>query len=582
MEKRKGRKKTLMSGKFFSMLLGGTLTMMVVSILLMSDSVIAGIVVGSDAVAGVTLVTPLYSLSAFFGSVFSLGVPILYSTEMGKFNKDRADQVFGLGLLMSIIVGVVLFLGVCLFGNAYLQSNTTSEAILAQAEGYLSWMRFTILIMPVQMLIGAVVYADGDETISNIASLVQGLGNIVFSIALSHFMGIQGIGLASFLFNTISLAVFMLHFLKKTNSLRLNLYFSFGILRDVVRYSIIDASSYLFLAAFTAILNAFVTSKFGSEYLILVSAVTLSREFQLLFEGIGEAVSPIFSVYVGERSHEGLRTSYALVQKTAIVEGILVMLAMFIFAPFMPAMLDVTDPELVRWVVTGVRLTALGSTFVSLLYLLTSYYLVIEQILLGLIGCALRDVLFSVSLAFVLGGIWGKFGMFLGLGAAPAVAYAVLLLIVFMRYGRGDCPLLLSKIPDGENSYLFNLSTDMEEVIETQGKVEALLKEHHVDKKTINRAGLLIEEMYALIRQMNDNKPVLAECSVFLKPDGVQIISKDEGVSFDMADEDISTKSLSAYTVAAYLEKRDFGNRHLTTMSFNRSSFFIKYNESEG
>ena len=61
--------------------------------------------------------------------------------------------------------------------------------------------------------------------------------------------------------------------------------------------------------------------------------------------------------------------------------------------------------------------------------------------------------------------------------------------------------------------------------------------------------------------------------------DGVQIISKDDGVSFDMADEDISTLSLSAYTVASYLEKRDFGNRHLTTMSFNRSSFFIQYEQ---
>lgn len=57
------------------------------------DQVIAGFTIGSDAVAGITLVIPLYSLSAFLGSVLSIGVPILYSTEMGKFNKDRADNV---------------------------------------------------------------------------------------------------------------------------------------------------------------------------------------------------------------------------------------------------------------------------------------------------------------------------------------------------------------------------------------------------------------------------------------------------------------------------------------------------------
>lgn len=60
----KHKQKTLMSKKFYSMLLGGTLTMMVVSVLLMSDSVIAGALIGADAVAGITLVTPLYSLAA--------------------------------------------------------------------------------------------------------------------------------------------------------------------------------------------------------------------------------------------------------------------------------------------------------------------------------------------------------------------------------------------------------------------------------------------------------------------------------------------------------------------------------------
>ena len=108
-----------MSKKFFSMLLGGTLTMTVCSLLLMSDSIIAGIVIGSEAVAGVTLVTPMYSLAAFFGSVISLGVPILYSIEMGKFNKKRADQVFGLGILMSLIVGILLFIIIRLFGEVY-------------------------------------------------------------------------------------------------------------------------------------------------------------------------------------------------------------------------------------------------------------------------------------------------------------------------------------------------------------------------------------------------------------------------------------------------------------------------------
>ena len=566
-----------MSKKYFSMLLGGTLTMMVASVLLMSDSFIAGAFIGSDAVEGITLVTPLYSLAVFFGSVISIGIPLLYSTEMGKFNKKKADQAFGFGILMSIVVGVILFLVITLFGDAYLRSYSPKEAVLNHAMGYLFWMRFVILTMPIQMVIVNMVYSDGDETVSTIANVVQGLGNLSLSIVLCPFMGVRGIGLPSFLFNVISILILLVHFTKKNNSLRWNLYFSFGIMKDVLHYSIIDSSSYLFLAIFTAALNAFISAEFGSEYLILASAIALCREFQLVFDGIGAAVGPIFGVYVGEQNHSGLRSSYSLANKTAIIEGIIVTIVLVIIAPFVPQFLKVVDPQIADRVTTGVRFTALGSTFISILYLLTSYYLVIEKITLGVVACALRDVVLSVGFAVIIGKVFGINGMFIGIAAAPAVAYVLIMIYLVIRFGKNDCPLLLSKIPGGENSHIYNLSTDPDDIMSAQKKIEDLLKEQKIDKRTIGCVILLIEEMYILIRQMNDNKAVLAECTVILHPDGVQIISKDDGVSFDMADEDISIKSLSAYTVASYLEQRDFDNRHLTTMSFNRSSFYIKF-----
>ena len=570
------RKPTLMSKKYFSMLLGGTLTMMVASVLLMSDSVIAGAVIGSDAVAGITLVTPLYSLAVFFGSVISIGIPLLYSTEMGKFNKKRADQAFGFGVLMSIIVGILLFLVFTFFGEMYLRSYGPQQEVLDQANGYLFWMRFTILILPIQMLIANMVYSDGDETISTIATAVQGLGNIVLSIVLSPIMGIRGIGLASFLFNAVSILILLIHFAKKSNSLRWNMYFSFAIMKDVIRYSIIDSSSYLFLAIFTAALNAFISAQFGPEYLILASAITLCREFQLLFDGIGQAVGPIFSVYVGEQNHNGLRSSFSLANKTAIIEGVIVTAVLVIIAPFVPGFLNVADPMLAEWVVIGVRITAFGSTFISILYLLTSYYLVIERIGLGLAVCALRDVVFSVGLAVIIGKIFGISGMFIGIAAAPAVAYALLLIYLVCRYGKKDCPLLLSKVPGDDSSYLFHLSVEPEQIIALQKDVEALLQENDYDKRTIGKIKLLVEELYILIREKNEDKKVLSEFTIFLHPDQIKIITKDDGILFDISEEDVNVTSLASFAVSAYMEKLGDNKHHLTTMSFNRSAFAIK------
>lgn len=569
------RKKTLMSEKYMSMLLGGTLTMMVVSALLMSDSVIAGAVVGSHAVAGITLVTPMYSLAAFFGSVFSLGVPIVYSTEMGKFNKKEADHAFGFGLLMALLVGVVLFVLVSLFGNAYLRSSGPLAMVLEEARGYLFWMRFTILLLPMQMLIAAAVYSDGDETLSTVANGVQGLGNIVASILLSRHMGVRGIGLASFLFNVVALAILLLHFLKKSNSLRWNVFFSADMLKKVVRYSIIDSSSYLFLAALTAVLNAFVSACFGADYLIVVSVIALCREMQMVFDGIGEAITPLLSVYLGEGSLCGIASLYRLARKTAILEGLLVTLALLLLAPLFPGILGIAGPEMAACVIGEIRLVALGSVFVSLLYLLTSYYLVIERIGLGLMASALRDVVLSALLSVALGRMFGLTGMFLGLALAPAGAFVLLWLYITRRYGREAWPLFLSTL-GSTPSFLYDLSTEPEQIIDLQKKVETLLTEKGYAHRTIGRVKLLIEEVYMLIREKNGGKAVLSECSVLLKEDGIQIIIKDDGVLFDISEEDVTVTSLVSLMVSGYMEKLGQNKRHLTTISFNRSSFLIK------
>ena len=569
-------KPTMMSKKFYAMLLGGTLSMMVVSVLLMSDSIIAGAVIGPDAVAGVTLVAPLYSFATFFASMISLGIPILYTTAMGEFDKQRADHIFGVGVLMCVIVGIVLFALTSLFGDMYLRSSSPSEEILAQAKGYLFWMRFAILLLPMQMLIASVVYSDGDEKTSSLANVVQGVGNIAFSILLSHVMGIQGISLASFAFNAVSILILCAHFRKESNTLRWNLYFSLDVLKDVVRFSIIDSSTYLFIAVLTGALNAFISAEYGTDCLILASAITLIRNLQLMFDGVGSAISPAFSIYRGEENQQGMRSAYALSSRMAIIEGIAVSLILLIIAPLVPRVLHVDRPELARWVVVGIRLTGLGSAFVALLYLLTSYYLVIEQIALGVAACALRDVVLSAGLAVILGKALGIIGMFIGLAAAPAVAYALLMLYLRARYGREDCPLLLSKVPGSDKSWLFQLAVEPEQIIGLQKQAETVLQENNVDRRTVGTVKLLIEEMYVLISEKNEGKIVLSECTVFLRDEGVQIITKDDGVLFDISAEDVSVTSLASFAVSAYMEKLGNDKRHLTTMSYNRSAFLVR------
>ena len=556
--------------KFDIMLLGGTLTMMVVSILLMSDSVIAGIFVGSDAVEGISLVTPIYSVSAFFGSAFSLGIPIIYSMKMGGFKKQEADRTFGVGLLMCISAGLILFILSSVFGEAFIGSFHPSERAFKQALDYLHWMRFTILLLPLDMLMAEMVYNDGDDSISVAANCVQGIGNLTASLLLSRRFGIRGIAFASFLFTLLSLAVLFTHFLRKKNTLRLSFYFSPDIIFSIVRYSAIDASTYLWLGIGNAVLNRFVCSYYGADYLILVSVITLCREFQLVFDGIGEAITPIISVYLGEDCFPGVRTIYSRAQKAAVLEGIIMFVLIQIMASFAPAMLGITDVELMRLAVNGLRIVSLGSVFISILYLSTSYYLLLERTALGIAVSALRDCLVSVPFSVFFGLLYGVYGMFGGFALSSFIAWLISTAFLHIKYGS-DAPLLLGRKEMGKQSLLYSFDVEEQSIMETRDLIGNAVEDLGFDERTVNRTMLVFEELFMLIYEKNPGVKVQAECALLIDDNHIRIISRDTGTKVDIADPDMMVDTLRSYVISNVTNKISSQKYHLVTMSFNRN-----------
>ena len=560
--------------------------MVVVSVLLMSDSLIAGIMFGADAVAGITLVTPLYSTAAFFGAVFSLGTPIIYSKKMGEAKKEDAEHTFGVALLASLLLSAAMFLLVLLFGNFYLRAYNPSDEVLLQAKGYLLWMKGTILLLPLQLLISSMVYADGDETTSTIANVVQGVGNIVGSIVLSGFMGIQGIGLASFAFNIVSLAILATHFMKKTNTLVLNIFFSIKILWDILRHSIIDASSYLFSAALCAVLSRFITVEFGSAYIILISAITLIREFQMIFDGIGEAILPIISVYLGEECFSGVKRIYREAQKSAIVEGIVVTTAIILVAPLVPRILGVGDAAIANYVIWGIRILALGSTFVSLLYLHTSYDLLVEKILLGLVVSGLRDLFIAAPLGLVFCKMLGLYGLFIAMALAPFIGWLVTTLVLKKKYGD-DSPLFLQERSKSKESLLYDVELNPDAIVSVRDDIGEKLNQRGFNNSVVSKTMLLIEELLMSVYEANGvdskeatsgrtSKGVLGECSLLIEPEKIKIVVRDNGKELDLTDVDAGVTSLRSYVLSNLMNEISGNKYHLGVMSFNRNLLEIK------
>ncbi len=569
-------KKTIMSEKFASMLLGGTLTRVVIIFTMIADSVIAGNLLGEDALAGISLIAPLQTIVLFLIMSYSIGARILYGRKMGGFQKTEADQVFGYGLLASVFAGGVSFLLVFAFGDAYLSFFRASEAVFTYAKEYLFWIGFVFLLLPLQSFLSDMVYADGDEFLSTASDVFQAVFNIPLSFLFCRHMGAAGLSLGTFITTFLALVIPLLHFLKKTNSLRPNLYFSPALSVSALRYSIIDASSYLLTTVYGIVLEVFIAHMYGADKLVVASVILTLTELMIIFDGVGEAIGPLMNMYTGEGSVQGIRQLYRLARRASLAEGIIATVLALVFAPVIPMALGISSPEVLLLSTDAVRIISLGFIFTSFAYLISSYYLLREKILLGLVISILQEALLPLLLGMGFGSLFGIYGLFAGLAMAQFLTLVIVMLYILLRYDRADWFLLLARLEKENNSILFDFTLSPEEIIRICDEIEEALCSRNYAKKMIMKTRLIVEEVFMFVYELNKEKTVLAECLLTMKPDHIEIMEMDDGQAFDLTDEDMDISTLRAYVITNVASKWTPQKTWLPTLSENRNMFRIE------
>jgi Na+-driven multidrug efflux pump/anti-sigma regulatory factor (Ser/Thr protein kinase) len=461
-----------------------------------------------------------------------------------------------------------------LLGDAYLHFYDTTPEVCELAKAYLKWLKYVILLNPVYSLVAGMVFADGDEVISIISQLISGVGNILLSVFLCRILGIEGLGLASFVSLAVAFVTLFIHFAKKNNSLHLNLYYSREIIKKIVKYSIVDSSTYLFIAIFTFCCNRLVVHFFGSNMIFVASIIILVKELQILFDGIGEAITPLISLYLGEGTYGGVHEIWHHAKKTASIESILVTGLILIFAPFIVTVIGIKDPQYLPIATMELRVLSISLFFTCRLYLDSSYYIIVDKIPLGVLICALRDMVISLPLAMLGSWIDGINGMGIGLMIAQPIGYLIAVGYVRARYGKENYPLFIADKENSKGSLFYELSLNPEDIISVRDNIENDLRQTGYPKSVINKVSLLVEETLMLIFENNPKRIVLAECSV-LMGEKLTLVIKDDGIIFDLTDSDMKLSSFRSYVISNVAETISSRKKHFLTLSYNRNVFEI-------
>jgi hypothetical protein len=314
---------------------------------------------------------------------------------------------------------------------------------------------------------------------------------------------------------------------------------------------------------------------FGSEMLYLSVVITFIKEAQLLFDGIGEAITPLLSLYLGEETYDGVHEIWRHAKRTARIEGVVVTCLIFLFAPLIIRFIGVTDPQSAGIAAWELRMLSLSMIFTCRLYLDSSYYVIVGKIPLGVLICALRDVV--IALPFAILGIHagGIYGMSIGLALAQPVSYLVSVLYVRWKYGKENYPLFIADKEDARKTLFYELEVKEDNIIPVRDDLEKELKQAGYSSEITNRVMLLVEEALMMISDNNPGRTVLAECSLIIG-EHLTLIIKDDGQIFDITKNDMEVSSIRSYVMSNLIGSFSVNKMHFLTLSYNRNVFEIK------
>jgi len=565
---------TFVRTKYRKLLLAGIMTWIVTLVDSCADTFIAGIYINEAAVSGVELVTPFFSILTFVAYLIAMGTALLYSRESGAFHYERAYGLVGQGVICAAAASALLVIAMVVLREPLMNYYSPSPEVVAYANEYYTYQIFFAVMYPIFYLASQLVVIDGDETIPVAATVTMAGVNLGASLLLVGNYGVRGIALGTAIGAFCGFCVYGLHFLRKTNSIRIRLRFAWKDVAEMVKLSSTTAVTLLYVAIIDIIMNKYVIDNFTDAYLPAYAVINFVLNLGTIYSSSFDAASGFVSVAYGERNPMNIKKVMKIATAAVLIEAALSFVIIECAAEKIPQYYGITNPEVFAAAAYAARVVAISFPAIGLYYLYCAYYPAVGHVLLGNIATAIYMLITPLAVAMPLGDTFGFNGLSWGFMFTSVITVIATVLMIHIKYGRNAAPLILENTEEKALSY--DLCLCRESITALCDRVRSDLTERDIDHSIVNEVQLIMEESYMTILEVNKNKPVLSECNLLIADQSLRLITRDNGRIFDITDADAKVKDLRSYMLARLMEHNP-ERSHVTTISFNRNSYLWQW-----
>ena len=436
-------------GKLFRSLFYPTLVGMVFNTLLnICDGMFVGHGVGSDALATVNIVAPLFMLCIGIGLMFGIGASVAASIHLSEDNRKAANIIMTQAYLAGGMIFASIIVCCLFFTHDVLLLLGCSPRLEPYAADYLLWLLPGLMFFFLQCVGMMLVRLDGSPKYAMMVNVVAAVLNIFLDWLMVYpmQMGIKGASIATSLSCVVGgmmVVVYFIFFSEKLKFYRLkrsmkSLRLTLRNVGYMVRIGSATFVSEIAMGVTMVAGNYVFLSRLGEEGVAAFSVGCYL--FPIIFSisnAVAQSAQPIISFNYGAGHSDRVKGALAVAMRSAIVCGALITAVMWMGAPFLSALFLPTDTEAYPIAASGLPLLGLCALFFAINITFIGYYQSIEKAVRSLVYTLLRGIVFVVPLFALLPGMIGDDGLWL---AVPSAEFLTTLIILgaylFSRRGR--------------------------------------------------------------------------------------------------------------------------------------------------
>lgn len=384
------------------------------------DGIMVGRRLGADALAAVSLLSPVLALFSGLAVMIGTGAAAKIAVALGAGKDREAGGILGLALCLGLGVGLSCAVGIGFLAGPILRALGSPETLNGLALAYLRVMAPFSSAFIISFILDLAIRNDGRPLFASAVSV----GAAFLNIALDYLflfrldLGIEGAALASGVAQSLAALSFITYFILKKRSGRggLGLMRPSGGIKTAAQIAANGSSelvSTLAIGAVAVLMNRRLIGLAGADGVAAFAVVQyLAMVASVAFSGIATGAQPIIGREFGAGSVGRARRVLGLVLGSTTLAGLALALSMRFAAPLGVALFVGEASEAAGLALDAARLYAVALPFMPLAVVGSSFFTSIENSVSSLSIAALNSFIapslaaWLLPLALGLDGVW--------------------------------------------------------------------------------------------------------------------------------------------------------------------------------